>query len=78
MKKAKLYTTTYCPFCHRALQLLNDLKYEIENIDVTENQGLWDEMAQSTGHKTVPMIFINDEFIGGCDDLYEMHQKGLL
>lgn len=78
MKKALIYTTTYCPYCHRALDLLTKKGFEIENIDVTHDQKTWDEVAQKTGMKTVPQIFIDGDFIGGCDDLYALNERGEL
>lgn len=78
MKKAVIYLATYCPFCHRALNLLEKKGFEIEKIDVTNDQKKWDEIAAKTGMKTVPQIFIDGEFIGGCDDLFELESKGKL
>jgi glutaredoxin 3 len=33
---------------------------------------------QQTGCRTVPQIFIADQFIGGCDDLYTLERQGKL
>ena len=35
-------------------------------------------MQERTGRRTVPQIFINDQPIGGCDDLYALEQSGQL
>ncbi|AHX06193.1 glutaredoxin [Ehrlichia chaffeensis str. Liberty] len=35
-------------------------------------------IQQSNGMKTVPQIFINDQHIGGCDDLYKLYESGKL
>lgn len=78
MKKALIYTTNYCPYCHRALKLLNEKGFEIENIDVTNDKKKWDEIAEKTGISTVPQIFIDGIFIGGCDDLIQLDNEGKL
>jgi glutaredoxin 3 len=36
------------------------------------------ELMQRTNHRTVPQIFINDEFIGGFDQLYALERDGQL
>lgn len=46
--------------------------------DVTDNQELRAVLAGRTGCSTVPQIFINNEFIGGCSDLHELDSKGEL
>ena len=75
----KIYTTNYCPYCKRAKELFisNDLAFE--EIDVTENTQARDEASQKAGGwMTVPMIFIDDKFIGGYDDLAKLHAEGKL
>lgn len=78
MRKALIYTTNYCPYCHRALKLLKEKDFEIENVDVTNDKKKWDEVAEKTGISTVPQIFIDDIFIGGCDDLIQLDKAGKL
>ncbi|EOW0875640.1 glutaredoxin domain-containing protein, partial [Acinetobacter baumannii] len=36
------------------------------------------ELMQRTNHRTVPQIFINDQFIGGFDQLYALEREGKL
>ena len=78
MKKIVIYTTTYCPHCQRAKNLLKSKKIPYQEIDLTEDQAKREELQTKTGWMTVPMIFIGDEFIGGCDDLYELDRSGKL
>jgi len=72
MKKVVMYIKTYCPYCKKATELLASKGVEFTKIDVMENEQLFDEIKQKTGSKTVPQIFIDDEFIGGCDDLHAL------
>ncbi len=78
MAKIIIYTTPYCPFCVRAIQLLQHKGVEFKEIDVFQNQALRQEMERLSGRHTVPQIFIDDVSIGGCDDLYELDATGKL
>ncbi len=66
--KAKLYTKPGCPFCTRAKQNLESAKIEYEEI-ILQTSEEFDAIKQKTGQMTVPQVFIDDEFIGGNDDL---------
>jgi glutaredoxin 3 len=72
-----IYTTTYCPYCVKAKQLLTskNLSYTEVNIE-NDNEMRLKLVEMSGGRKTVPQIFINDTHIGGCDDLYAIEANG--
>lgn len=79
MSEVVIYTKDYCPYCTKAKQLLTIKKANFKEIDVTNSADLQQEMlSKSNGHKTVPQIHINGKFIGGCDDLYALNDKGEL
>jgi glutaredoxin 3 len=78
MAKVKLFTKSYCPWCHKALGLLKELSADFENIQVDNGNEEWDKMKEKTGHFTVPMILIDDKLIGGFDDLEDLHNSGKL
>lgn len=77
--KVEIYTWRSCPFCIQAKQLLKS-----KGVDFTEYSIDGDEAARSqmqkraNGRRSVPQIFINDQHIGGCDDLYELDDRGRL
>ena len=76
MSKVVIYTKDYCPYCVKAKSLFIKKGVEFEEIDITHNPKLQEEMFQkSEGRRTVPQIFINDRPIGGCDDLYALGSK---
>ena len=79
MSKIEIYTTTTCPYCHAAKSLLQQKKVAFNEINVTGDQAAREKMTiRANGVRTVPQIFINDEHIGGCDDLYALdHQNKL-
>lgn len=79
MKPVVIYTTNYCPYCVRAKMLLTQKGASFEEIDVTNNADLRDEMTEKAqGRKTVPQIFIGEIHVGGCDDLYALENEGKL
>lgn len=73
-----MYSTEQCPFCLAARMLLKKKGVAFEDILVSDNAELRATMEQRSGRKTVPQIFINDEPIGGFDELYAMDQHGKL
>ncbi len=78
MAKVVIYTTQVCPYCVRAKELLKRKNVNFEEVRVDLDAQKRDEMIELTGRRTVPQIFINDEAIGGCDDLYALDAKGEL
>lgn len=79
MSKVEIYTKAWCPYCHRALALLNDKGVEFIEFKVDQQPALRDEMIErANGGYTVPQIFINQQHIGGCDDMMALESKGKL
>jgi glutaredoxin 3 len=72
-----MYTTQVCPYCIRAKMLLKQRGVDdIEEIRVDLDPVGRQAMIQITGRRTVPQIFIGDTHVGGCDDLFELDQRG--
>ena len=76
--KVIMYSTRFCPYCMRARRLLKSKGVEFSEILVGGKQELWAEMEQLSGRNTVPQIFINDESVGGYDDIAMLDQMGEL
>lgn len=79
MKKVEIYTKGYCPYCTRAKSLLDskDIEYTEYKIDLQPE--LRDAMIdRAKGGYTVPQIFINNQHIGGCDDMMALERKNKL
>lgn len=75
----EIYTWQTCPFCIRAKLLLSwkGVKYTEYKIDGDEVARA--KMAErSNNRRSVPQIFVNNEHIGGCDDLYQLDTLGKL
>ena len=71
-----IYLTGWCPYCVRALNLLEQKGARVEQINIDERPGARSEMMARSGRHTVPQIFIGDTHVGGCDDLYALDANG--
>tara|TARA_B100001093_G_scaffold26039_1_gene22900 strand:- start:1141 stop:1404 length:264 start_codon:yes stop_codon:yes gene_type:complete len=79
MAKIEIYTAMACPFCTRAVKLLTSKNIAFEEIDITLNSAKRQSMrSRANGRTSVPQIFINDDHIGGCNDLFALDQAGRL
>ncbi len=79
MPRITIYSSMFCPYCHRAKALLSKKGADFEEIDVDTIPGARQEMTRrASGGYTVPQIFIGDAYIGGCDDLYALEGAGRL
>lgn len=77
MAKVEIYSTPVCPYCTRAKALLQGKGQDYTEIDISVSPQVRDEMmTKSGGRRTVPQIFIDNQHIGGFDDLYALDQKG--
>lgn len=73
-----MYSTGYCPYCHRAKDILKSLNLSFDEIAVDRDPALREEMMQRSGRRTVPQIFVGEEHLGGCDDLKAAQKSGEL
>jgi glutaredoxin 3 len=74
-----MYCTAVCPYCVRAEQLLLAKGVqEIEKVRIDLDPDRKVEMMSRTGRRTVPQIYIGETHVGGCDDLYALHDAGKL
>jgi glutaredoxin 3 len=67
MAKIEIYTSIMCPHCSRAVRLLQSKNVNFEQIDVSMNSGLRQNMRLR-----------DNEHIGGCDDLMALEFAGRL
>lgn len=78
MKPVTIYTTAWCPYCHRAKALLSKKGVDFNEIDVTVDAATRADMEQKAGRHTVPQIWIGDTHVGGSDDLHALERAGKL
>jgi len=65
--KVRVFTTTSCPWCHRAKEYLKANKIKFEELDVIKDKKSADEMIELSGQLGVPVLDINGEIIVGFD-----------
>lgn len=79
MAKVTIYTRMMCPYCTRAVSLLEKKGVDFEEIDAGRDPAQKQEMInRSNGGMTFPQIFIGNEHIGGCDEMMAMERNGSL
>ena len=79
MRDIKLYTTNFCPFCTQAKRLLQTLSLPFTEISLEGKDELRHKLSSDNeGWRTVPMIFLGEEFIGGFNELADLHRLGQL
>jgi len=69
MAKIVMYSKDPCPYCVAAKNLLQSLSLEFQEVDLTGRQDEIDRIKSETGWRTVPIIMINGELVGGYTDL---------
>lgn len=75
----EIYTWSTCPFCIRAKALLKKKGVDFTEYTIDGDEGARDQMAQrANGSRSVPQIFINDQYIGGCDHIHALDRQGKL
>lgn len=78
MKNVILYCSKWCPYCIRAKQLLDSKGVAYEEISVDGKPDVRAAMAQKAGRTSVPQIWIGEQHVGGCDDLFALERAGEL
>lgn len=79
MASVIIYSTLTCPYCVNAKALLTSKGVSYQEILVDADPSKRTEMlAKSNGRRTVPQIFINEQHIGGFDDLKALNDSGKL
>ncbi len=76
MKTAEIYTKPSCPWCVRAKDLLklNGISYVeyVLGVDGVTKETIEKKLGDGTQIRTVPQIFIDGKYVGGCTDLMKL------
>ena len=65
-----------CGFSANVVQVLTLLKVPFHSIDVMENMTIRQLVKEYSNWPTIPQLYVNSEFIGGCDIVREMYNTG--
>lgn len=79
MPDVEIYTQPWCPYCERAMHILNTKGIPFHEIHAPNGSAERREARERSGGRTsVPQIFIDGRHIGGCDDLMALDRAGKL
>ena len=67
-----------CGFSARVVQILTHLGVPFQTANVLEDAGLREGIKEFSNWPTIPQLYVNGEFVGGCDIITEMYQSGEL
>ncbi|XP_017065863.1 glutaredoxin-related protein 5, mitochondrial [Drosophila eugracilis] len=65
-----------CGFSNAVVQIMRMHGVQYDAHDVLQNEALRQGVKDYTDWPTIPQVFIDGEFVGGCDILLQMHQSG--
>lgn len=74
----RVYMTERCPFCIAAKKLLEQRGIAFDAVDVTHDMETRMRIAEASGQRTVPQIFVHGKPIGGYQELAALDKQGLL
>ncbi|MCQ8240680.1 glutaredoxin 3 [Rhizosaccharibacter radicis] len=79
MAAIEIYTQPGCPYCTRAMRLLDSKGAAYTEIDAPHGTPEREQSRErSGGRSSVPQIFIDGRHVGGCDDLVALDARGSL
>ena len=67
-----------CGFSGRSIQLLQACGAEFASVDVLADPEIRDGIKQYSNWPTIPQLYIKGQFVGGCDIITDLYQKGEL
>ena len=67
-----------CGFSARVVQILSHLGVPFKGVNVLEDMEIREGIKAYTNWPTIPQLYVNGEFVGGCDIVMEMFQAGEL
>ena len=67
-----------CGFSMAVSNVLKHLKVDFKGINVLEDENLRQEIKKFSDWPTIPQLYVKNEFVGGCDIVKEMFEKGEL
>ncbi len=76
-----IFSKTYCPFCMKAKGILKTVFPKVKTIELDKLENgsrIQKYLGDLTGASTVPRVFINQKFVGGCDTVTKLYKSGEL
>jgi glutaredoxin 3 len=63
----KVFSTPVCPYCHTLKEFLKSKGVTFDDIDVSADDKMRDDMIQKSGQMGVPVVYIDDQVVVGFD-----------
>jgi monothiol glutaredoxin len=67
-----------CGFSSRVVKILKDEGIDFSSVNVLDYPAIRDGVKKFSDWPTIPQLYVNGEFIGGCDIVTAMHESGEL
>ena len=71
-------TFPQCGFSSTVVQILKHIGVNFESYDVIQDENLREGIKSFSNWPTIPQLYVNNEFVGGCDIIREMFESGEL
>jgi glutaredoxin 3 len=78
MPTVEIYTQPWCPYCARALALLQSKGVAFREIDAPQGSEARAQSIERSGKTSVPQVFVDGVLLGGSDDLRALDRAGKL
>lgn len=78
MSKHVVLGAEWCPFCVKVFNYFKQHNIPFRSVDTDSAEGAKERTELSKKHnwKTIPMVFVDGQFIGGCDDFFAALKQG--
>ncbi len=67
-----------CGFSAATVQVLDSYNVPYESVNILEDPAIREGIKRYSNWPTIPQVYINGEFVGGCDIVREMHANSEL
>jgi len=71
-------TFPQCGFSSTVVQILKHIGVRFQSYDVLQDENLREGIKSFSNWPTIPQLYVNGEFVGGCDIVREMFESGEL
>jgi glutaredoxin 3 len=76
-----IFSKSNCPYCMKAKDLFKSLGVKFQAVELDEEKTgpeIQHLLTQVTRVSTVPSVWVKGQFLGGCDDVHNLHRQGKL
>ena len=78
MAQIEVFTQAWCPYCSRVVELLQKKGVAFKETEAPHGSAERQGAMNKAGRSTMPLVFIDGNFVGGCDDVVALDRAGKL